>query len=162
MSDEMGWDKYFMSMACLVAMKSKDESTKVGALIVGPQGEIISTGYNGLPRNADDKNKEHIERPGKYIWTEHAERNAIFNAARTGAVVLGCCMYTQFFPCTNCARAIIQSGIKTLVTTQLSVPNWEDDLKIAKEMLQECGVQHRIYLGPIQRELYFMMGGSKI
>jgi dCMP deaminase len=157
----MDWDKYFMSMACLVALKSKDESTKVGAIIIGDQKEILATGYNGFPRMADESIPERHKRPDKYIWTEHAERNAIYNAARTGCKLSGCTMYTPFFPCTNCARAIIQSGIRTIVTTPVCTPNWEEDLKVSKVMLGECGVNHIVYSGPIQRELYLFVGGQK-
>lgn len=110
------WDSYFMEMATLVASKSKDRSTKVGCVIVGPNNEVRSTGYNGFCRGVDDDNDDRHERPEKYLWTEHAERNAIFNAARNGIRMEDCTAYTTMFPCADCARSFIQSGIRRIVT----------------------------------------------
>lgn len=111
------WDLYFHEMSKLVATRSKDQSTNIGAVIVGPDNEIISTGYNSFPRGIDDYNPDRHERPEKYFWFEHAERNAIFNAARrSGSGLNGCKMYLNcFVPCTDCARAIIQVGIDQVI-----------------------------------------------
>ena len=151
----MNWDQYFVSMAYLVAMKSKDRSTKIGAVIVGPDHEIRSTGYNGMPRGANDNADERHERPLKYALTEHGERNAIFNAARMGISVVNCTMYTLDFPCVDCARAIIQSGIRKLVyhaefaKENKSRPQWEESWKNADMLLRESGVEVVVYDGPI-------------
>jgi len=78
------WDRYFLEICRVVASRSKDPATQIGCVIVGPAREIRSTGYNSLPRRVDDTRPERLERPTKYLWIEHAERNAIYNAARAG------------------------------------------------------------------------------
>lgn len=144
----MNWNEYFFKMADLVSEKSKDESTKVGCVIVGPEHEVRSTGYNGIPRNVNDTQEkpERHERPEKYYWYEHAERNAIYNAARNGIPLNDCTMYVTMYPCADCARGIIQSGIKTLKcyaenTTKLPDANYNASLK----MLQEAGVNIEVF-----------------
>lgn len=138
------WDEYFMKIAETVALKSKDESTKIGAVIVGPNHEIRSTGFNGFPRGFSDNDPSKQVRPIKYKFFEHAERNAIYNAARFGASVDGCTIYCPWPPCSDCARAIIQSGIKRVINSILlqDVPErWMEDMIIAREMLVDCGVK---------------------
>jgi dCMP deaminase len=139
----MDWDSYFTSMANLVASKSKDRSTKVGCVIVGPTNEVRSTGYNGFCRGIDDWVEARHSRPEKYLWAEHAERNAIYNAARNGIRLEDCTLYSTVFPCSDCARGIIQSGIKRVVTAQYnkstSMPDHNFDR--ALEMFTEVGVE---------------------
>lgn len=146
-------DLKFMADAKFFANNhSKDESTKVGALIVGEDGEPLSWGYNGFPRGADDEKKERHERPLKYIWSEHAERNAIYNAARSGIRLLGGRIYINTMPCcVDCARAIIQSGIKTVCLESSAFDRsnpraeaWMGNWKIIEEMFHECGVEVKI------------------
>lgn len=91
------WDAYFMSLCYMVSIKSKDQSTKYGAVIVGPDHEIRSTGYNSFPRGVNDNLSERQKRPEKYLWFEHAERNAIYNAARMGTPLNGTTLYVQEF-----------------------------------------------------------------
>jgi len=138
----MEWDTYFMEMSKLVASKSKDRSRKVGCVIVGPQREVRSTGFNGFCRGVDDNVEERHERPAKYYWSEHAERNAIYNASRNGIQLKGCTLYSTVFPCSDCARGIIQSGITKVVTTpysgQTQMP--DESFRVAEEMLRETGV----------------------
>ena len=111
----MDKDVYFMNIAQAVKLASKDQHTKIGAVIVGTEGEIISTGYNSLPRGMNDFVGERYDRPEKYNWMEHAERNAIYNAARVGVSTIGATMYmTCGLSCVDCARAIVQSGIKVI------------------------------------------------
>ena len=110
------WHNRFMEMAELIATWSKDASTKVGAVVVGENKEIRSTGYNGMVRGIDDNIPERSERPIKYDFFEHAERNAVYNACLIGASLKGCVIYVTAMPCPDCARAIIQSGIKMVVT----------------------------------------------
>lgn len=138
----MNWTEYFMEMSEFISKKSKDRSTKVGCVIVGPNHEVRTTGYNGFCRGIDDDIELRHERPEKYFWAEHAERNAIYNAARNGIRLEGCTLYSTVFPCADCARAIIQSGIKTVVA-----PVYNNDTKISYEsydraiaMLHETGV----------------------
>jgi dCMP deaminase len=136
------WDERFMNLARHVAEWSKDRSTKVGAVIVGPSNEVRSIGYNGFPRGVDDDVPARHERPEKYLWIEHAERNAIYNAARAGISVAGCKMYLPWFPCMDCARAIVQSGIEMLVAIQPDVndPKWGGDFRRAIDLLKEAGI----------------------
>ena len=108
----MNWTDYFYNIAQQVKEKSKDEWTKVGAVIVGKDKEIVSTGYNSFPRGIVDNKPERQERPEKYFWFEHAERNAIYNAARIGVSTKGCTMYlTCGIPCADCARGIINLSL---------------------------------------------------
>ena len=91
------WDTYFISLAYLIAMKSKDTKTKHGSVIVGIDNEIVSTGYNSPPRGIDDNKPERQGRPEKYFWNEHSERNAIYNAARIGVSLKGCRLLIKLF-----------------------------------------------------------------
>lgn len=140
----MDWNEYFMTLARLVATKSKDESVKVGAVIVGPDHEIRSTGYNGFCRGVNEAKPERWERPAKYKWVEHAERNAIYNAARMGTPLQGCTMYIESPPCADCGRAIIQAGIKSIVVTTNNPfsnrADWAESIAFATSMLNEAGV----------------------
>lgn len=141
----MSWDKRWMDMAKLVASWSKDRSRTCGAVIVDERNVLVSVGWNGFPRGINDEVDARHERPVKYLWTEHAERNAIFNAAANGHKIAGCTMYLPWYPCADCARAIIQSGIKEIVGTE---PDWNDrkyaaDFKVVLEMLTECGLTVR-------------------
>lgn len=135
------WDLKFMGLANHIATWSKDYSTKVGCVIAGPANDVRTLGYNGFPRNIEDNIEKRHERPAKYFWTEHAERNAIFNAASTGVPLSGCTIYVTLFPCADCARAIIQSGIKTIV---IYPPDWNDkkwQFGEVRSMIEEAGVE---------------------
>jgi dCMP deaminase len=139
------WDRRFMDLAKVIAEWSKDRSTRVGCVIVGPDNEIRSTGHNGFPRGVNDEVDERHSRPAKYSWTEHAERNAIYNAARAGIALKGCRMYLPWFPCMDCARAIIQSGIEELIAMPPDVTDerWGEDQRLAGELLNEAGIRIR-------------------
>lgn len=138
------WDSYFMEMALHAAKLSKDTSTKLGCVIVGPDREVRSTGYNSPPRGVNDDVLERHERPLKYKFFEHAERNAVYNAARVGIPIKGCTLYCAWPPCTDCARAIIQAGIVEVVVLTLDVPDrWAEDVAVSLEMLDEAGVKIR-------------------
>jgi len=141
------WDIKFLKLALHIATWSKDQSSKVGCVIVGPDNEVRSTGYNGFPRGANDGVASRYSRPDKYLWTEHAERNAIYNAARAGISLDGCSMYLPWFPCVDCARAVVQTGIRVLVA---AVPDWNDEqwgthFRVAKELFDEVGIQLRLF-----------------
>jgi dCMP deaminase len=140
----LNWDDYFMNMVYLVAMKSKDENTHIGAVIVGPDKEIRSTGYNSFVRGINDSIPERQIRPEKYFWFEHAERNAIYNAARIGVSTKDCTMYTNGVPCMDCARAVIQAGIKRVVVDKQwddnNVDVWIEQAKRSLQMFAESGV----------------------
>ena len=142
------WHHRFMELAFLVASWSKDPSTKTGAVVVGPDREIRATGYNGLVRGVDDNNSERMERPTKYDFFEHAERNAIYNACLTGTSLKGCVLYATHAPCTDCARAIIQAGIKMVITNKIIIDEnspkgtWRDKLEYSAQMFKEAGIEY--------------------
>jgi len=145
----MNWEEYFLDMLPSIAKKSKDNSTKVGAIITGQDNGIRSTGYNNLPRNAVDTDVKKYERPLKYKWFEHAERNCIYYAAKTGVPLDQCILYVDWFPCSDCARGIVQVGISKVVIDSDSPSynnlqlreRWQEDHFIAEQILKECGVK---------------------
>lgn len=145
------WYQYFLEMAELVASKSKDPSTKVGAVIVGEDNEILSTGFNGFPRGVNEDVAERWERPIKYLFVEHAERNAIYNAARIGTSLKGATMYLNFrpCPCAECTKAVIQSGIKKIIGNNVSFSgkgdHWDEQMRVSNIMLYEAGIETEVY-----------------
>lgn len=164
----MNWDKFFIEMAMLVSTKSKDPSTKVGCVIVGDDNAVLSTGFNGFPRGvAEDQYKytpikdslavreervlltDRWERPAKYSWIEHAERNAIFNAARHGIKLAGARAYLNWepHPCADCSRALIQSGIVEIIGPDIPFGGAGNgthyDTSFADTMCNEAGVRIR-------------------
>jgi len=135
-------DSIYMTAVYLFSLASKDERTKIGAIIVGPEGELISTGYNGFPRGVNDDQDSRQERPEKYFWMEHAERNAIYNAARIGVSTKGCTMYTQGIPCDlGCSRAVIQAGITKVVIHKLWNDGNVEKYVRSYVMFEESGVE---------------------
>jgi dCMP deaminase len=140
------WDQYYLALADAVATRSKDPNTKFGTIIVGPNHEIRSTGYNSFPRGIRDDVPERLERPAKYKWIEHAERNAIYNAARAGTSTEGCTVYQQVLPCMDCARAIVQAGIREVVVNAKTYaeykdnPKWKPDFEMVVELFREAGI----------------------
>lgn len=141
----MDWMRYFSDMCRLVASKSKDRSTKVGCVIVGPDHEVRSTGYNGFVRGANDEREDWHERPMKYKVTAHAEANAIANAARAGISLKGCTAYVSLPPCSNCALLLVQAGITRIRVLGVpdgwkSLDSWREEFSIAEEILKEAGV----------------------
>lgn len=144
------WDQRFMALARQIGDWSKDRSRKVGCVVVGPDNEIRATGFNGFPRGIDDENALRHERPTKYLWTEHAERNAIYNAARVGISLSGCRMYVPWFPCMDCARAIVQVGISELIAVKPDHQDsqWGAGFAAALELFAEAGVHVRWFDAP--------------
>ena len=140
------WDKFFIGMCVYISQKSKDRSTKLGAVIVNDDNDILSVGWNGFCRGIDDEIEVWHSRPEKYYVTEHAERNAVFNAARIGVSLKGATLYLPFepTPCTDCTRAVIQAGIKTIVGTNFKFTGkgrqWEENLDFANKMLSEADI----------------------
>lgn len=142
------WDDYFLGIADVVRTKSKDPSTQVGAIIVGQDHQIVSTGFNGFPRGINETDASRWERPLKYQFVEHAERNGIYNAARTGVSLIRCTLYLVGIgpptsPCTECAKAVIQSGITRVVGKAYKpLPGaWHADCAFAQALLAEAGVR---------------------
>lgn len=141
----MNWKEYFLNIAEQVKLKSKDESTQIGAVIVGENNQILSTGYNSFPRGLNDNKPERQERPEKYFWIEHAERNCIYNAVFSGVSLKNSEIYlTSGLPCMDCARAIVNSGIKKVyckrICTTKNKDLWEQQQERSKILLDECGV----------------------
>ena len=150
MSFSYKWNCRFMELALHISTWSKDPSTKVGCVVVGPDKEIRSQGYNGFPRGVDDDKEYRQTRPTKYAFYEHSERNAIYNACSFGASLKGCIMYVTMPPCADCARAIIQSGIKEVFfmappidAKKITSPNnWRETVTHSFEMFDEAGVKY--------------------
>lgn len=144
MTSEHLWARRFLGLAAETASWSEDRDFHVGAVIVGPANEVRATGYNGLPRGVCAADEARFDRASgeKFHWIEHAERNAIYNAARSGTAVEGCTIFVTRFPCADCARAIIQSGIAHVVCP----PRPENDgaldhsFSVAEVLLCEAGV----------------------
>ena len=131
-----------------MAARSKDPNTQVGCIIAGPSHEIRSTGYNSFPRGIRDDVPERHQRPTKYLWMEHAERNAICNAARVGTPLEGCTLYVELMPCMDCARAIVQAGIREVVVsaermTQYSSDYYDQHFRLTEVLFAEAGVAVR-------------------
>ena len=141
----MNWREYFKNIAEVVKTKSKDKNTQIGAVIVGKNNEIVSTGYNSFPRGINDNVAERQERPEKYYWFEHAERAAIYNAARIGVSTDGCAIYlTCGVPCADCARAIINSGITSIYIAPGAGARgnmWDEHFKRSILMFMEANVK---------------------
>jgi dCMP deaminase len=136
------WDRRFMDLAQHVGTWSKDRSRQVGCVVVGPDNVLRAAGFNGFPRGLNDEFDHRHQRPAKYLWTEHAERNAIYTAARIGISLAGSRMYLPWFPCVDCARAIVQAGIVELIAVKpdLADPQWGEGFAVSTELLQEAGV----------------------
>lgn len=141
------WDRRFMELARHIGGWSKDRSRRVGCIIVGPHNDIRATGYNGFPRGIDDDAEARHQRPEKYRWTEHAERNAIYNAARTGVALQGCRLFLPWFPCMDCARAVIQTGLIEIVCLEpdFGDPQWGDEFRSVFVLLNEAKIPCRFW-----------------
>ena len=166
------WDKYFMTMAYVVSKRSKDQSTKAGSVVVGGDHEILSTGYNSFPRGMQDDLPERQERPLKYKYFEHAERNAVYLAAKQGAKLAGATMYVNIMPCCDCARAIIQSGINEIIIHKQgqaafvhsrgdSNQEWDQDHAMVVDMLTEACVNVRWYDGILEEDVHGHFTGKR-
>ncbi len=144
----INWDEYFMGIAQLSALRSKDPSTQVGACIVDDDKKVVSIGYNGMPRHIDDCQLSWEKGEGlnnKYLYVCHAEMNAILNT-RNGSALRGCTLYVSLFPCNECAKAIIQVGIKEIVYVS---NKYKDSFAVqaSMKMLNLAGVKIRQYEG---------------
>ena len=118
------WDIRFLKLATHISEWSKDPSTKVGCVVVGPDREIRSTGFNGFPRGIQDSDDRLTNRDLKYPLICHAEENAIMHAARIGLALKGCTAYVTWPPCTRCARSLIQAGVSEIVIPSgLEIPD---------------------------------------
>lgn len=139
MNDLRDWDTRFLDIAKSVSQWSKDPSTKVGAVIVNPRREIVSTGYNGFPRGIMDSFDRLSKREIKYEMIIHAEINAILFSHEN---LSGYTLYTYpFQPCSRCASVIIQSGINRIVTYECDSDRWKESFSLARDMFEEAGLE---------------------
>ena len=149
------WKQRHLRMAFEVASWSKDTSSQVGAVIVSNDGTPRSYGFNGMPRGIDDNVPERHERPEKYMWFEHAERNAIYQCRSD---LEGCIIFITHLPCPDCCRGIIQSGIKHVVVATMNGKDSEfvklrnENLKITLPMLKEAGIVYEEILNDVHLE----------
>ena len=146
--DRVTWDEYFMTIALLSAKRSKDPSTQVGACIVDDENKVVSIGYNGMPRHCDDTKltwEKGEDLNNKYLYVCHAEFNAILNT-RDGSHLNGCKIYVTLFPCNECAKAIIQTGIKKVIYLS---DKYQDQLstRASKKLFEVAGVEVEQYKG---------------
>ena len=142
----ISWDAYFMGIALLSKERSKDPNTQVGACIVNNQNRIVSLGYNGLPNGCDDNMCPWDKREGsleetKYAYVAHAELNAILNYHGS---VEGCTLYVTLFPCNECAKAVIQAGIKNIVYLEDKYEGTPSNV-VAKKLLDSAGIKYKKY-----------------
>lgn len=144
--DYITWDEYFMGVALLAAMRSKDPNTQVGACIVSDNNKILSMGYNGFPVGCSDDDfpwcREGEPYDNKYFYTTHSELNAILNYR--GGSLEGSRLYVTLFPCNECAKAIIQSGIKKIVYSDNKYAN-TPSVRASRRMFDAAGVEYQQY-----------------
>ena len=144
--DYLNWDEYFMALAKLSAKRSKDPSTQVGACVVSSDNRILSIGYNGAPNGYDDNDfpwgRDGNPLDTKYLYVIHAERNAILNYRGSKMDFKGAKIYVDLFPCNECAKEIIQSGISEVVYLCDKYADTESVIA-SKKLLDKCGVKYR-------------------
>ena len=138
------WDKRYISLAREISKWSKDPSSKIGAVAVGSQGQVLAQGYNGFPRGIEDSRERYIDRPTKYKYIVHAEQNVIYNATYNGVSLNGSTLYVTGLPtCSDCAKGVIQVGIKRVVMPDEEIPeNWQESWNLTKQLFTEAGVEY--------------------
>ncbi len=147
-SGNLSWDEYFMGIASLSSLRSKDPSTQVGACIVDNNNKVVSIGYNGMPRGVDDNKIPWGHGEGldsKYLYVCHAEFNAILNT-RNGSALSGCKIYVTLFPCNECAKAIVQVGIKEVIYLDDKYHD-STETTASRKILDMAGVSYKQYKG---------------
>lgn len=146
------WDLRYLKLAREIGSWSKDPSSKIGSVIVGDEGRVLSTGYNGFPRGINDYESRLNDREVKYAYVVHAEMNCIYNASSYGVSLRNTTIYVYGLPaCSECAKGIIQSGIKRVVyTASRDIPeHWHESAKTTADMFAEAGVDF-IYIEKIE------------
>lgn len=142
-----GWHDWFFMIVDVIKLRSPDLNTKVGCVVVGSKNNILSTGYNGMPYGIE-ATPDRLERPAKYLWTEHGDRNCLYHAARLGIPLHGSRMYLTGLPCVDCARGIIQAGLVEIIIDHenqeqwaKTTPKYGPDFERVESMLKEAGVK---------------------
>lgn len=147
-TDYISWDEYFMGVALMSAQRSKDNSSQVGACIVSKENKILSMGYNGMPLGCLDDDmpwdREGEPLSTKYMYVCHAELNAILNHASGTGTLKGARIYTTLFPCNECAKALIQSGIRKVIYYEDKYAD-TDSVKASKRMFDLVGIAYEPY-----------------
>jgi len=148
------WMHHFLKKARLASEPSKDRSTKCGCVLVGMRRNELTSGYNGMPRGMDDDIESRHERPAKYAYFEHSERNAIFNAAYEGIRLANSVAFVTGPPCVDCTRAMIQSGVIATIIPEFhnfkereTADRWRESCMIAVNMMTECGMHFEVIKG---------------
>lgn len=137
------WNERYIKLAKETASWSKDPSKKIGSVIVGVMGQIISLGYNGFPRGIEDSEERLNNRELKYKYVVHSEMNCIFNAIHNNASTVGASIYVTGLPvCHECAKAIIQVGISKVFMDTKPIDNWTESGNLALELFDEAGVEY--------------------
>jgi dCMP deaminase len=143
------WDLYYLNICEAVRLKSKDPSRKVGAIITSPENQVISTGFNGFPIGVQDSlngiTASRYEGTKKYDFTVHAEVNAIAFAARAGVSTNNGTLYCSLFPCKECSKALIQAGIRRIVTFVDRGKDNGYNFDVSHLMLEEAGIEIKLY-----------------
>lgn len=155
------WDQYFMSQVYLAASRSQDASTHAGAVIVRQDNSVVSTGYNSPIRGMDIEDVPQ-ERPHKYFYMEHGERNAIYNAAKHGTDLDGCKLYVNFLPCADCARAIVQSGIVEVIVHKEGQDAFDEAVgNTEHEWDDSHQATMKIFSNGVKKEIHLNSDGTK-
>lgn len=141
------WDEFFLRMCYLIARKSRDSSSKIGSVLIKKDKSVISCGFNGIPAGCAESEEKNI-RPEKYYHWEHSERNAIFLAAKNGIQTNDSILFTLSLPCSDCARAAIQSGVKYIIYHKqhqdifcAENDKWAESSKRSETMLRAAGIR---------------------
>ncbi len=137
------WDIRYLNLAKEVSTWSKDPSSKIGAVAIGSKGQVLAQGYNGFPRGIDDREIRFENKELKYRYVVHAEMNVIFNATYNGVSLDGATMYVTGLPvCSECAKGIIQVGVRRVVMKDIEIPDsWQDSWRKTQEMFNEASIQ---------------------
>lgn len=140
------WDKKYIRLAREISSWSKDPSKQIGAVAIGEKGQVLAQGYNGFPRGIEDTDDRLNHRQTKYKYVVHAEMNCIYNATYNGVSLNGSTMYIYGLPvCSECAKGLIQVGIKRVVSTPITdatPETWVESTKLTKEIFEEAGVKY--------------------
>jgi len=150
------WDHRFMRMAREVSTWSKDPSRQVGAVAVGENRKILSTGYNGFPAGIEDTEERYNDRSLKYKYVVHAEKNCIYNACLNGISLAGASLYVYGLPlCSDCSLGVVQSGIKEVIMDEscFDKPKWNESFEFTKNLFQEAGVDVRYVRSDVRKSL---------
>ncbi len=164
--DYISWDEYFMGIAQLSSMRSKDPNTQVGCCIVGEDNRILSVGYNGAPNGFDDSDfpwgREGNRLETKYMYVCHSELNAIINYRGNSRDLVGGKIYVHYFPCNECAKAIIQAGIKEVIYLHAyDYDNHSDEMEASIRMFDRCGVKYRKFESSKRKEIILTLVDKK-